>query len=133
MPLTLRDFNRDWIDYLARDGVHMIYDYSMKKNDPWGEWIPGLKLIGINPYTRKEGKYAEDRTIIHEGLHAFVDLVLELPHQEEEIEKKVEEAEAYHYRRNGYLADYLRRSWAIPQLIPRKFFFLNKAVAVQKF
>lgn len=135
MPkLTLRDFDYCWIDYLTKEGVRMIYDYSMKKNDPRGEWILDLKLVGINPYTRLEGKTIEDRTILHEGLHAFVDLVLELPHEKEEIEKKVEEAEAYHYRRNKMYADYIRRCWVItPQPIPRKFSFLNTAIVVQKF
>jgi len=135
MPtLTLRDFNYYWIDYLAREGVRMIYDYSMMRDDPRGEWILDLRIIGINPYTQLEGKVIEDRTIIHEGLHAFVDLVLELPHDIEKIERKVEEAEAYHYHRNKMYADYMRRILVVnPQPIPRKFSFLNTVIAVQKF
>jgi len=122
MALSLQDFNRHWVDYLVQEGVGMIYDYSMLKDDPWGEWIPDLNLIGINPFTRLKGKRIEDHTITHEWLHAFEYLVLETTHSEKQIDRWA----WFHYRRTPDLTDYIRRNGLMTlQPIPKEFSFLQ--------
>jgi len=124
--LSLRDFNRHWVDYLVGEGVRMFYDYSMLSCDPPSEWLPDLKLIGINPATRLEGKRLEDHAINHEWLHAFEYLVMDLDLHTRHSEDQINWWAWFYYRNDPSLTDYIRRNGVIgPQRIPERFSFLQ--------
>lgn len=107
MASPLRDFNRRSVDELVEEGVHMVYDFSMIRGEHWGYWQVEYTFIGINPnLIVTAGKSEEDITIIHEWLHAYEDLTLD-------VRRRFEEAQIdwwayHHHQRDRLLAEYIR-------------------------
>lgn len=102
----LRGFNRDSVNELVEEGVHMIYDSSLDEQKPWCIWVPEFDLIRVSPTIKLKGREFEDQAIVHEWLHAYEDLILDVfkRHKEPKIDKWARR----HIKRDRDLPDYIR-------------------------
>lgn len=114
----LAKFCRSSIDELIEEHlVGMVYDYSLigknglkREVGLWGRWIPAYNLICISPdCSIKNGKYFESLVIIHEWLHAYEDLILEMPTRFGE--NQIDWWAAYHSKRDRGLDTYVRNKF----------------------
>ncbi|MEK6969994.1 MAG: hypothetical protein AABW48_06215 [Nanoarchaeota archaeon] len=117
--LPLANFRRSSIDQLIEEHlVGMVYDYSLiGKNNLEGEggfwawWHPAYNLIRISPdCSIKKDKYFENLVIVHEWLHAYEDLILEMPTRF--TENQIGWWAAYHNKKDPGLATYVRNKFA---------------------
>lgn len=115
----LANFRRSSIDQLIEEHlVGMVYDYSLiGKNNLegeggfWGWWNPAYNLIRISPdCSIKKDKYFENLVILHEWLHAYEDLILEVETRSKE--KQIDWWAAHHNKRDLGLATYVRNKFA---------------------
>lgn len=114
----LANFRRSSIDQLIEEHlVGMVYDYSLIGKDGlqedglWGEWNPAYNLIRISPdCSIKNDKYFEGLVIIHEWLHAYEDLILEV--ETISKEKQIDWWANYHYHKDHGLITYIRNKFA---------------------
>ena len=107
MTSPLRDFNRRSVDDLFEEGVHMVYDFFMIRGTDLGYWQFNYNFIGINPnLIITAGKVEEDITIIHEWLHAYEDLILDVPRSFKE--SQVDWWAYHHQQRDSLLAAHIR-------------------------
>ncbi len=105
-PLRLFDYNA--IEDLLEDGIAMTYVPYLDRINLWGQWDPQKALVRINPQlSRQEGSAMEDVIILHEWLHAYGDLILEVPDTRFR-ENQIEWWARYHYAQDSYLATYIR-------------------------
>ena len=103
----LRGFNRCSIDELIREGIDMVYSPSLIKKNYWGLWIYDEGIIKINPKLRHHhGKAIEDFVIVHELLHSYEDMVLNL--STDFRETQIDWWAYYHLRRDQDIANYMR-------------------------
>jgi hypothetical protein len=110
MASPLRDFNRRSVDELLEEGVHMVYDHSMIREERWGFWQADYFLIGINPNLMATvGRKEENVTIIHEWLHAYEDLILDVSRRFKE--SQIDWWAYRHLERDSGLAEYIRNSF----------------------
>jgi len=113
MPSSrLRGFSRQSIDELADLRVHLVYDHSLIGSLFDGLWYPCHGLISINPELKGIRK---KRTIIHEGLHAYENLILKVKNRFPE--KQIDEWAVYHLKKDSGLASYMLEMFLI---IPAK-------------
>ena len=109
-PSPLRDFDYNVIEDILEEGLQMVYHAYLERRSPklYGLWNPAEALVQINPFLRRqEGKELEDVIILHEWLHAYGDLILEVPNdrfREEQIHWWAQ----WHCRQDPYVATYIR-------------------------
>lgn len=115
--LPLANFCRSSIDQLIEEHlVGMVYDYSLiGKNNLegggfWGCWNPAYNLIRISPdCSVKKDKYFENLVILHEWLHAYEDLILEMPTRFKE--NQIDWWANYHHHRDCGLITRIRNKF----------------------
>lgn len=106
-PSPLRNFNRHSIDELISEGVEMRYDRSLRRKNYWGLWKFEEYSVRINPYVQKQkGKKIEDMVIVHEWLHAYEDIILDL--SKDFRETQIDWWAYFHLRRDKYIAEHIR-------------------------
>ena len=91
----------------------MVYDYSLIKSKWHGIWYPLHDLICINPKTKGKDR---KRTIVHEGLHAYEELILEVENRFPDPE--IELWAIRHLERDPLIANYMLQALLI---VPDKF------------
>lgn len=108
----LARFDIESIDALILNGVHMIYDNSLIKDEQYmGWWVPEYKLIRINPILRlKKHKDLADLTILHEWLHAYEDIITRA---KKRVKEDLIDQWAEHYRKETDLAQYIRNNFKL--------------------
>lgn len=108
MPTSpLRGFNRGSINELIYEGIEMIYCPSLIKKNYWGLWMYDECIIKINPdLIHHHGKAIEDFVIVHELLHSYEDMILNLPTDFRETQ--IDWWAYYHLRKDKDIANYMR-------------------------
>ena len=115
-PSLLRKFNRGSIDELITEGVEMEYHRSLIRKKYWGLWKYDSYLIQINPkLIHYRGRVFEDVVIIHEWLHAYEDIILDL--EKDFRETQIDWWAYFHLRRDPYIGEYARSFF--PEFKPR--------------
>ena len=100
-PSPLRLFDWSSVEYMVNEGVRMMYDPWLEKIV--GEWDSEHHKVRISRNLPPE---EEDITIVHEWLHAFEDLVLNI--DDFFRDSQIEWWARFHYRTNPELVQYIR-------------------------
>ncbi len=107
---TLKNFSQESIDRLIEKGVIMRH---LELDEDLGLWIP-CSIVAIQ---KNLSMRSENRTIVHEWLHAYEDIIL-YPHPNFEItiasrspETIIEAYARWHHQQNPDLVRYIREQF----------------------